>query len=125
MFPNPLHKIKGLFTIMQNHFLAATNSEKKVCDLRDILLRKVSRRSLFLRIGKCHRKWFFMVINNSLWRGLGNIAKAYLIKCGQSIYSKLKNMNFAETLTCKCPYALAITRLFFFRKKYCSWCPMN
>ena len=57
------------------------NNIKNACDLRDILLQKVSRTShaFFLRIGRCYKKWFCMVVSNSLSRGLGNIAKVYLI----------------------------------------------
>ena len=40
ILPNPLDK--GFFTIMQNHiFVAFTNSEKKACDLPDMLLREI------------------------------------------------------------------------------------
>ena len=46
------------------------------------------------------QRWFCMVVNNSLSRGLGNIAKLCLITCGQSTCSKLKKKPiFAETLT--------------------------
>ena len=62
----------------------------------------MSRKSrVFLTIGKCYKKWFCMVVNNPLSRGLGNIAKLYLITsaCGQSTCSKLKKHEI-------CPYMI-------------------
>ena len=35
-----------------------------------------------------------MMVNNPLSRGLGNIAKLYLITCSQSARSKLKKHEF-------------------------------
>ena len=75
------------------------NNIKNACDLRDILLQKVSRtlHAFFLR------KWFCMVISNFLSRGLGNIAKVYLISCGQSTCSKLKKHEFSRNFSMECP----------------------
>ena len=103
--PNPLDK--GLFTIMQNlFFVAFTNSEKKERDLLGIFWQKMSRRShvFFSEFVIATKKWFCMMVNNPLSRGLGNIAKLYLITCRQCARSKLKKHEFAKTLTSNSPY---------------------
>ena len=35
-----------------------------------------------------------MMVNNALSRGLGNIAKVYLMRCGQSTCADLKKFEF-------------------------------
>ena len=46
------------------------------------------------------QKWFCMVVNNLLSRRLGNIAKVYLITCGEntSTCSELKEHDFCPVL---------------------------
>ena len=40
------------------------------------------------------QKMVSMVVNNALSRGLGNIAKACLMRCGQSTCAELKKFEF-------------------------------
>ena len=82
---------------MQNHFLVAiTNSEKKERDLREILCQKMSyrSRSFFSELVNDTKKRFCMMVNKGLSRGLGNIAKVYLMRCGQTTCAELKKFEF-------------------------------
>ena len=56
----------------------------------------MSRRScsFFSELVNATTKRFYMMVNYPLSRGLGNIAKVYLIKCSQSTCAKLKKCEF-------------------------------
>ena len=57
---------------------------------------KMSRRSrsFFTELVNAATKRFYMMVNYPLSRGLGNIAKVYLITCSQSTCAKLKKYEF-------------------------------
>ena len=84
---------------------------RKTCelwDLPDIFWQKMSRslgHTRFSQNGKYYKKWFCMVVNNPLFRGLGNIAKLYnyLITCSQSACSKLKKHEFCQNFNVELP----------------------
>ena len=56
----------------------------------------MSRRSRFFfsELVNAITKRFYMMVNYLLSRGLGNIAKVYLITCSQSTCAKLKKYGF-------------------------------
>ena len=51
-------------------------------------------RSFFSELVDATTKRFYMMVNYPLSRGLGNIAKVYLITCCQSTCAKLKKYEF-------------------------------
>ena len=107
MLPNPLNK--GLFTTMKKHiFVAFTNSEKYACDLRDTFCLKMSRRShaFFSELVNATKKWYSMVVNSPLSRGLGNIAKDYLITCDKSKCLKLKKRESCRNFNVEMPICI-------------------
>ena len=57
---------------------------------------KMSRRSrsFFSELVNATTKSFYMMVNYPLSRGLGNIAKVYLITCSQRTCAKLKKYEF-------------------------------
>ena len=76
-------------------------------------------RSFFSELVNATTKRFYMMVNYPLSRGLGNIAKVYLIKCSQSTCAKLKKIRILSRRSrWNCPYIYHI--IYIIQYTFCT-----